>query len=122
MKTLSIRQPWAWLIANGYKSIENRDWPTQFRGEFLIHASKTLTRGDYEDAKDFISHIDVMIPTPNFEKLERGGIIGEAKIVDCVSQSFSPWFVGKYGFVLENQRPWGFIPCKGALGFFNSTI
>ncbi len=40
MKALSIRQPWAWLIANGYKDIENRSWRTNFRGEFLIHAGK----------------------------------------------------------------------------------
>lgn len=30
---LSIRQPWAWLIVNGYKDIENRTWPTHFRGK-----------------------------------------------------------------------------------------
>jgi hypothetical protein len=42
------------------------------------------------------------------------------EIVDCVSESSSPWFFGKYGFVLSNPRvlrnP---IPCKGALGFFD---
>ena len=26
MKALSIRQPWAWLIVNGYKDVENRTW------------------------------------------------------------------------------------------------
>lgn len=30
---ISIRQPWAWLIANGFKDIENRDWATKFRGD-----------------------------------------------------------------------------------------
>lgn len=40
MKALSIRQPWAWLIANGHKDIENRTSHTNFRGDFLIHASK----------------------------------------------------------------------------------
>ncbi len=37
---LSIRQPWAWLIVNGYKDIENRTWSTRFRGKVLIHAGK----------------------------------------------------------------------------------
>jgi hypothetical protein len=37
---LSIRQPWAWLVAHGWKNIENRTWPTGFRGRFLIHAAK----------------------------------------------------------------------------------
>ena len=32
MKALSIRQPWAWAIINAGKDIENRQWPTKFRG------------------------------------------------------------------------------------------
>ena len=32
---LSIRQPWAWLIVNGYKDIENRDWKTHYRGRWM---------------------------------------------------------------------------------------
>lgn len=42
MKALSIRQPWAWLIANGYKDIENRSWRTNYRGPVLIHASAAM--------------------------------------------------------------------------------
>lgn len=38
MKALTIRQPWASLIAVGAKSIETRSWPTKYRGELLIHA------------------------------------------------------------------------------------
>jgi hypothetical protein len=40
MKVLSIRQPWAFLIVNGHKNIENRDWLTAYRGPVLIHAGK----------------------------------------------------------------------------------
>lgn len=40
MLALSIRQPWAWLIINGGKDIENRDWPTKFRSRILVHAGK----------------------------------------------------------------------------------
>jgi len=36
---LSVRQPWAWLIVNGHKDVENRTWSTQHRGDILIHAS-----------------------------------------------------------------------------------
>lgn len=50
---------------------------------------------------------------------QRGGIVGVADVVDCVAASNSPWFVGRYGFVLANQRPLPFIPVKGALGFFD---
>ena len=37
-RALSIRQPWAWLILNGYKDLENRTWRTDYRGPLLIHA------------------------------------------------------------------------------------
>jgi hypothetical protein len=51
MKALSIRQPWAWLILHAGKDIENRDWPTRFRGRFLIHAAKGMTRDEYENGR-----------------------------------------------------------------------
>jgi hypothetical protein len=46
-------------------------------------------------------------------------IIGIVELVDCVTESKSPWFGGEYGFVLKNQRPVKPIPCVGALGFWN---
>jgi|GEM_PF-4635399 len=42
MKAISIRQPWASLIAHGIKDIENRTWkcPQKYIGQrVLIHAS-----------------------------------------------------------------------------------
>ena len=38
---LSLRQPWAWLVVNGLKDLENRRWNTRFRGTFLIHAAQS---------------------------------------------------------------------------------
>ena len=115
MKALSIRQPWAWLILHG-KDIENRQWPTSFRGWFLIHASKGMTRQEYEDADWMAEENGVKLPA--FETLERGGIVGMAKLVNCVTGSDSPWFVGRYGFVLDEVKPLPFRPYRGALGFF----
>ncbi len=40
MKALSIKQPWASMIAEGLKTIETRTWPTFYRGELLIVSSK----------------------------------------------------------------------------------
>lgn len=42
MKALSVRQPWAWAIARGHKSVENRSWTTAHRGHLLIHASMRI--------------------------------------------------------------------------------
>jgi hypothetical protein len=44
MKILSIRQPWAYLITRGSKNIENRSWPTNYRGPVLIHASLKIDK------------------------------------------------------------------------------
>ncbi len=116
---LSIRQPWAWAIINAGKDIENRDWPTRFRGPVCIHASKGIgSRHDFYSARNFITDEIRQKSPPEPEGIARGGIIGVAEIVDCVEASESPWFFGRYGFVLRNARPVPFIPVKGALGFF----
>ena len=97
---LSIRQPWAWLIVHAGKDIENRNWSSKFRGRFLIHAAKGMTRQEYEDACDFVHDVvDSMIRIPSFDSLPRGGIVGESEVTDCVSYSTSRWFVGNYGLV-----------------------
>ena len=104
MKILSIRQPWAYLITRGSKSIENRSWPTNYRGPVLIHASLKI------DKQPCVDHR--LDPT----KLETGGVVGIAEIVDCVTTHRSRWFEGPYGFVLKNRRGLPFVRWTGALG------
>jgi hypothetical protein len=121
MLTLSIRQPWAWLIVNGWKDIENRTWPTKLRGAFLVHAGKGMTHDDYDEARFLVMHIRGNLDGfPGFGELLRGGIVGQASIVDCVGDSPSPWFFGPHGFVLKYARVIPFIPSKGQLGFYDS--
>jgi len=111
MKTLSIRQPWASLIAHGFKDIENRTWRTTFRGPFLLHASQNLAndpRAEILAARHGLSLID----------LPRGGIIGRCELIDCVESSNSLWFEGPYGFVLGDATPLKFLAFRGRLGFF----
>jgi hypothetical protein len=117
-QAISIRQPWAWLIVNAGKDIENRDWFTRIRGPVCIHAAKGMTRGEYDEARYFASRISPA-EMPSYGAMTRGGIVGVAEIVDCVNRSASPWFFGRWGFVLRNVRPVDFIPVKGELGFFN---
>lgn len=45
-KAISIKQPFAGLIAYGGKSLEIRTWSTKYRGRLLICASRTIYRGD----------------------------------------------------------------------------
>lgn len=117
---LSTRQPWAWLIVNGWKNIENREWKTRIRGRFLVHAAKTMTIGDYEACKLFVAGFapELAHQLPGRLNLDRGGIVGEAVLLDCVTRHDSEWFTGPFGFVLADAKPLPFRPLKGRLGFF----
>lgn len=119
MKALSIRQPYAWLIVSGHKDIENRTWPTSFRGQVLIHAGVIYPQRDYADDADAFARRFGAYPV-RAEMI--GGIVGVATIVDCVNVSKSEWFHGPYGFVLREARPLPLIPCKGALSFFDPKL
>lgn len=125
IKALSIKQPWAHAIMSLGKDIENRDWLAKFRGTIAVHASKTMTGGDLRAFNLFASEI---VETVKLREIMRlidekqipfGAFLGTVEITDCVEESDSEWFCGKYGFVLENPRllaeP---VPCKGALGFW----
>jgi hypothetical protein len=116
---LSIRQPWAWAIFNAGKDIENRDWVTEYRGRVLIHVGLTMTRAEYDAGIESIHAVVPAIVAPAADMLPRGGIVGSVEIVDCVSSSASPWFVGEFGFVLRDPQPMPFTPYKGRLQFFN---
>ena len=120
---ISIRQPWAWAIVHARKNIENRDWSTNVRGPIHIHAAKGMSRAEYQDFEMFYNGLwreDKSLPMlPASAQLIKGGIVGTATLVDCVKQHSSPWFFGKYGFVLEDVKPVEFVPLRGQLGFFN---
>ncbi len=125
-KALSIRAPWWWLILHAGKDIENRDWPTNFRGTVYVHASKWWKLDEVAD--DMMEAIAIhegsgvgsgKVVTYREMKDCGGCIVGTVEIVDCVSDSLSEWFFGDYGFVLSNPVAFAIpIPCKGALGLF----
>jgi hypothetical protein len=91
MKALSIKQPYASLIAHGIKNVENRSWRTHFRGKIYIHASakpvgflgKILTTQQYNQVKLNQNFFD--------EEILNSSIIGEVDIVDCVINHPSIW-------------------------------
>lgn len=123
---LSIRQPWASLIMAGLKDIENRTWSTNRRGSIFLHVGQAeptkKVRRHASEVSDLACHKGLMKPSDaadaEKEFSDRGGLIGIVDIVDCVTESESPWFEGKYGLVLANPRPITFIPLKGKLSFF----
>ena len=124
MKCLSVSQPFADLIVSGKKSIELRNWNTNFRGEFLVHAPLKIR---LEDSK----RLKIK------KKFVTGAIIGKAQLYDVKKyksikeiksdQKFhfaSKKFQNKtFGFMLKNPKPFRIpIPWKGQLGFFDVDV
>lgn len=118
MMALSIRQPWAWLIVNGHKDVENRTWPTDRTGPILIHAGLKMSREDYHQARRLCEAMGIELPRAEY-LMPRGGVIGRATITGCVTASPSPWFFGPYGFTLTDAAPLPFRPARGHLNFFD---
>lgn len=128
MRGLSIRQPWAWYIAHGTKRVENRGRQTRYRGPLLIHASKSMTVAEYRAADLFVRGFDSALadrcPSPG--ALPLGAVVAVARLVDVVHVldrvrwSDAPWFVGDYGWVLDDVRPLAEpIPWSGTLGLWS---
>lgn len=99
MKALSVKQPWASLIAHGIKPIENRTWKTNFRGRIYIHASGIIDlffKGNnlaFTPAQwlDILKVINIEDPAQKSKLFVTSAIIGEVDIIDCVINHPSIW-------------------------------
>lgn len=72
MKVITIKQPFATLIAEGLKEYEFRTWKTKYRGEILIHAGKGI---DKKAMKKY-EHLNLEYPS--------GCIIAKVELADCI--------------------------------------
>lgn len=72
MKVLTIKQPYASLIAHGFKKYEFRTWKTKYRGELYIHAGKSTVKEKMKLLSDY------NLEYPN------GYIIAKVNLVDCI--------------------------------------
>jgi hypothetical protein len=106
MKALSLKQPWANLIADGKKTIETRTWSTKYRGKLLIVSSK-------------------------FPKIHPAGYaVAIVNVVDCRPMTKADEkaacceiYPGAFAWVLDNvqklEKP---FPVKGSQGFYNVEV
>jgi hypothetical protein len=93
LKAISIRQPWAWLIVNGYKNVENRIWAANLRGRVLIHAGASKS----DTTPEALAHIKRKFKVACLpDTFDTGGIVGIAEITDCVRRHRSKWFHGPF--------------------------
>ncbi len=124
MKVLTIKQPFASLIAEGYKEYEFRTWKTKYRGPLLIHAGLGV---DKEAMKRYES-LNLDYP--------KGQIIAKVNLTDCLEVDDNlkkelkekNYLVYKgaiisdkkeYAFKLENIEKIDKIPIKGKLSFWD---
>ena len=115
MKAIVIKQPFASAIILGKKTVENRTWPTKYRGPLAIVAgrSKEYLKLDWSDD----------LPGIEVPNLPRGFIIGTVELVDCVefgkAHASDPWACGPWCFLLTNAKQLSKpIPIVGKLGIY----
>ena len=72
MKVITIKQPFASMIAAGIKEYEFRTWKTRYKGEILFHAGKGI---DKKAMKKFEGY---GLDYPS------GCIVAKAKLTDCI--------------------------------------
>ena len=127
MKVLSIKEPYATLIATSNKLIETRSWKTNYRGELFIHAS-----GKKIDKKVLTNnYIATLIKDL---KMNYGNIICKANLVDCVymdekflktiksnskEYKLGEYKIGRYAWILKDVELINPIPVKGRLNIWN---
>lgn len=127
MKVLTIKQPWATLIMQGYKRFEFRSWQTKYRGELLIHAGKGID-------KEAMKRLSKYIP----EEMQLGKILGKVSLVNCIKTTpkffeeiqkenkdiysksiFKEEFAWQMELIENFKEP---IEVKGMLGLWNYEI
>lgn len=124
MKTITIKQPYASLIAAGIKKYEFRTWKSNYRGKLLIHAGKGIDKKTMEKFKNYnleypsgcIIAICDMVDCVKIDEETREMLLKENELVygkAAMDKSFDG-----YGFRLENVKMIEEIPVKGALSFW----
>lgn len=104
MKALSVQQPWAWLLINGPKDVENRTWRTDYTGPLLIHAPRTVDMASWDYIGKRVSRpvFDHLKKACETEKITRQAIVGRVDLARCVTESPSRWFEGPFGLMVVN--------------------
>lgn len=122
-KAFSTIEPFASFIRDGIKHIETRSYPTKYRGEIYIHASKRKIPKEWKQDENLMKHLT---GSPMY-----GMVIAKAKLVDCVEMT-DEWIEnlkesnpleyelgfyskGRFGYILEDIEPITPFHAKGKI-------
>jgi len=128
VKTLTITQPWATLIAIGAKKIETRSWRANYRGQLAIHAAKTFPK----DALS-VCYDPRYAAALSGQSIQTGVVLATCRLADCrptdelvarglteQEEAFGDFSAGCFGWLLEEvtllANP---VPAAGALGLWD---
>jgi hypothetical protein len=118
MKAISIRQPWATLIARGVKTVEVRGRRTLHRGPLLIIASRS--RQISPNGSDAIRRLNL-----DLSQFRRGVALCVVDLLDCrpmvphdAAAACCPFEAGMFAWIMSGARPVEPIPVAGRLGVF----
>lgn len=141
IRGLTIKQPWAFAIAEGFKTVENRSRRTNYRGQLLIHAGQNLDKSvpivrysrdaairldelggscNFWDARTYIPSRIIKAPPTS---MALSSVIAIARVVGCHEAAdgcCAPWgFPGYWRWELANIRALErAVPKAGALGLW----
>jgi len=72
VRVITLKQPWATLVAENIKKYEFRSWKYNYRGEILIHAGTGIDI----DAMKKVEHLNLEFPNKK--------ILAKVVIEDCI--------------------------------------
>lgn len=131
MKALSLMEPWATFMALGLKTVETRSWVAHYRGEVMIHASKS--KECLGLANEILARAGLELRFPEGHPWPLGKIVAVVDLSECLHTGhFLPgknitvadycmgdYSSGRFGFRTRNlwkvPEP---VECRGALGFW----
>lgn len=123
---ITLRQPWAHLVAHHRKLIENRSWSTDYRGPLCIHAGTNMTTREYLEVRNWVLQQELVTAEafPARETLIFGAIIAVTKLLDVrrtpVTKDLLPWEMpGGYSWLLAPVRSVIPFPCLGTQGLWS---
>lgn len=130
MKAITVRNPYAWAIAVGWKPVENRTRPTSYRGDVAIHAGAAWFRGAELDRRVIRAfwgaHGSGLDPAPSALAPEWWrAVVAVAELYDshwratgcCVSEWANP-DAGAHLLLRNVRRLREHVPAVGALGLW----
>ena len=121
VKCLTVRQPWAYLIVNGHKNLENRSWSTRYRGPLVIQSARSY--GSIAELSDLCLDIEEETGIALPDTFTLGVTEGIVTLQDIVTNSQSIWaYDGDYHWILGDPAVLPAVNLSGKLGIWDLSL